>query len=129
VIDSPVAIAAARWIPASMLELLGGIYPDLFSFHPNWKGGQSNPAIVRRTPVADHVDPGSTGGNWTSVDNLVTACWPRKSDFTLTQLGWELRPIPDTTWDGLVSHYRPLWLAAGQPKQLYHEKWIVALGG
>jgi hypothetical protein len=91
------------------------MYPDAFPFHPGWKGGETHPAILTRSPVIDHVEPGSSTGNWRDPRNLVTACWPRnsrKADFTLAQLGWRLIDPPDLRWDGLVRFYRGLWLAA-----------------
>lgn len=114
------------------MELIGGFYPQAFPFHPNWKGGETHPAVLSRSPVVDHVAPGSTGGDWLDDENLVTACWPcngRKADFTLRQLGWQLRPISaQTDWDGLISRYPDLWRAAGEPRAGYHEEWMVALG-
>ena len=118
-------------IPAPIMELLGDLYPDSFPFHPNWKGGQTHPAVLSRSPVVDHVAPGGRGADWLSRENLVTACWPcngRKADFTLEQLEWALRPIPDTTWDGLTHYYAALWRAAGKPKPTYHVSWLLALG-
>lgn len=93
-----------RTIPTVILELLGGIYPEVFPFHRHWKGGRTHPAIISRSPVIDHVVPGSQGGDWGAKENLVTACWPCnavKGDLSLEQLGWTLRPIPGT--DGTVS--------------------------
>jgi hypothetical protein len=40
------------------MELIGGLYPELFPFHRNWKGGETHPAIFSRSPVVDHVVPG-----------------------------------------------------------------------
>jgi hypothetical protein len=119
-----------RLIPTPMMELLGGLYPDQFPWQPNWKGGQTHPAILSRSPVVDHVDPGSVGGAWLDVDNLVTACWPcnaRKGDISLSRLGWELLPIPQDDWDGLTRYYAALWRAAGAPKPDYHRSWMKAL--
>jgi hypothetical protein len=118
-------------IPTAIMELIGGLYPDLFPFHRNWKGGETHPAILSRSPVVDHVVPGSSGGDWLDPDNLVTACWPcngRKADFTLEQLGWSVLDIPETAWDGLTTRYPDLWRAAGQPKASFHRAWIAALG-
>lgn len=120
----------ARLIPTPIMELLSELYPDSFPFHPNWKGGQTHPAILSRSPVVDHVQPGSVGGEWHDIDNLVTACWPcngRKADFTLEQLGWRLRPLSDDDWDGLTRYYPALWRLAGQPKPDYHRSWMKAL--
>ncbi len=120
-----------RLIPASIMELVGTIYPDALPFHPNWKGGQTHPAFVACSPIIDHVVPGSLGGDWFSLENLVTACWPcnsRKADLTLEQLSWTLLPVPETDWDGLVSLYMPLWQAAKEPKPRFHRDWMAALG-
>lgn len=117
-----------RLIPASIMELVATIYPEAFPFHPNWKGGQTHPAFIACSPIVDHVVPGSLGGDWR---NLVTSCWPcnsRKADFTLEQLGWSLRPVPEIGWDGLVGLYRELWRVAGQPKLRFHADWMAALG-
>jgi HNH endonuclease len=120
-----------RLIPTPIMELIGGLYPDLFPYHPNWKGGETHPAILSRSPVIDHVTPGSTGGDWFDRENLVTACWPcngRKADFTLDQLGWRLLPIDkESTWDGLTMRYPDLWQIAGEPKPSYHRGWIAVL--
>ena len=118
-----------RVIPTVIMELLGGLYPESFPFHPAWKGGMTHPAILSRSPVVDHVVPGSSGGDWGEEGNLVTACWPcnaAKADLSLEQLGWRLRPIPVTEWDGLTSTYQALWRAAGEPKPRLHAAWLKA---
>lgn len=121
-----------RLIPTPMMELIGGLYPDAFPFHPNWKGGETHPAVLSRSPVVDHIIPGSAGGDWVDPENLATACWPcngRKADFTLEQLGWEVRDVRERAdWDGLTSSYPGLWRVAGKPKPRYHLAWIAALG-
>jgi hypothetical protein len=121
----------AELIPTPIMQLVAGLYPDLFPYHPNWKGGETHPAILSRSPVVDHIVPGSAGGDWLDDDNLVTACWPcngRKADFTLDQLRWQLiERDPNSRWDGLTSRYRDLWQAAGEPRPDYHKSWIAAL--
>jgi 5-methylcytosine-specific restriction endonuclease McrA len=121
----------AELIPTPIMQLVAELYPDQFPYHPNWKGGETHPAILSRSPVVDHVVPGSAGGDWTDEANLVTACWPcngRKADFTLEQLGWVLLDVDtDSKWNGLTSRYQDLWRAAGQPKPAYHKGWIAAL--
>lgn len=122
----------ALLIPTPIMELISVLYPDLFPFHPNWKGGETHPAILSRSPIVDHIVPGSAGGDWLDKENLVTACWPcngRKADFTLEQLGWRLLELDaDADWDGLTSRYVDFWRAAGEPKPSYHRTWIAALG-
>ena len=114
-----------------LLRLVGGIYPDAFPWHPNWRGGLTHPAIIARSAVVDHVSPGSRGGEWLGLENLVTACNPCnsiKADFDLEQLGWELQPTPDSDWDGLTRFYPDVWLAAGRPSADYHVAWMADLG-
>jgi hypothetical protein len=118
-------------IPNSLLELLSDIYPDVFPYHRNWKGGQTHPVVIARSAMVDHVVPGSAGGSWSDEANLVTACNPCnaiKADFTLAQLGWELLPISEDEWDGLTHHYPALWRVAGMPKPSYHLGFIRDLG-
>ena len=120
-----------RTILTPVMELLGELYPDVFPFHPNWKGGMTHPAVIARSTIIDHVVPGAMGGSWRDPDNLVTACWPCnaiKSDYGLDQLGWQLQPITtDDGWDGLACYYRALWERAGKPKPAFHEAWLQAL--
>jgi hypothetical protein len=121
-----------RTIPTPIMQLVAGIYPDVFPYHPNWKGGATHPAIPTRSAVVDHVVPGAHGGDWAEEANMATVCWPcnvRKSDLTLEQLGWTLRPVEaDSGWDGLTSLYPALWEAAGRPQSQLHGAWMRALG-
>jgi HNH endonuclease len=119
-----------RTIFYPVMPLLGIIFPEHFPYHPNWKGGQTHPAVAACSAVADHVVPGSLGGAWLEESNLVTACWPcnaRKGDLTLEQLGWQLRAVDESSWDGLSGFYRDLWQFAGKPTDEAHPKWLQAL--
>lgn len=118
-------------ILTSIMELVATVYPDIFPFHPNWKGGLTHPAIISRSAVVDHVEPGALGGDWHAEQNLVTACWPcnaRKGDLTLAQLGWSVREISEIGWDGLTRFYPALWTAAGRPKPRMHLDWMRSVG-
>jgi hypothetical protein len=119
-------------IPTPIMQLLAGIYPESFPYHPNWKGGATHPAIPTRSAVVDHILPGAHGGHWLDDTNLATACWPcnvRKSDLTLEQLGWDLiEANANSSWDGLTTLYPPLWAAAGRPQPQLHMSWMRALG-
>lgn len=113
-----------------VMPLLGRIFPEQFPYHPNWKAGQTHPAVAALSSTVDHVVPGAAGGEWLAETNLVTACWPcnaRKADLTLEQLGWQLRPAQDTRWDGLAGSYRQLWEIAGKPTSDAHPSWLRAL--
>jgi hypothetical protein len=121
-----------KTILTPVMELLAHLYPDIFPFESDaWRGGVTHPAFIARSPMVDHLVPGTSGGSWTSLDNLVTACNPCnsiKADFELEQLGWELLPIADVAWDGLVARYPALWSAAGSPNEHRHQSWFKALG-
>jgi hypothetical protein len=119
-----------RTILTPIMELVGGLFPDVFPFHPNWKGGLTHPAIILVSPVVDHLRPGAWSGSWADLDNLRTSCWPcnmRKSDLTLEQLGWQEVAVAESDWDGLTGIYAPLWNHAGRPKPAYHMRWMRAL--
>lgn len=116
-----------RVIPTQVMRLISAIFPDDFPYHPNWKGGQTHPAIASRSATLDHVESWALGGT-NELENLVCACWicnRVKGDLTLQQLGWELKPIPvDVEWDGLTSYYRRLWEFAGSPTSGGHRLWM-----
>jgi hypothetical protein len=118
--------------PHAREELLASLYPDIFPFESHaWRGGVTHPAFATRSPMVDHVRPGATGGDWASLENLVTACNlcnSIKADFELEQLGWELLPIANDGWDGLVSLYPALWRVAGEPQPRRHRGWFRDLG-
>ena len=118
-------------VPEPIMEILGGIYPESFPFHPHWKGGAIHPAVPLLTPEADHLMPGSRGGAWLGTSNLATACAPCntiKQNYTLDELRWRLLPIPETDWDGLTRYYRSLWEVADRPAALRHKRWMRCFG-
>jgi HNH endonuclease len=95
-------------------------------------GEVEDPAFFSRGATVDHVEPIAAGGD-SSVDNLVTACWPCdscKRDWPLSRLRWRLREIPpDDGWDGLTRYYRGIWEAAGRPDERFHLTRIRAFCG
>lgn len=120
-----------RTIFYPVMPLLGSIFPEHFPWHSNWKAGLTHPAVVECSSVIDHIVPGAAGGQWLDEGNLVTACWPcnaRKGDLTLEQMCWELKPVAQSTWDGLSGCYPQLWEIAGRPAGDAHPQWLRALG-
>jgi len=120
-----------KTILTAVMELLGGIYPEIFPFHRNWKGGSTHPSVISRSAVVDHIEPGARGGDWLAEPNLVTACWPcnaRKADLTLAELGWTVRLVEDGSWDGLTGFYPAVWQLAGRPNERSHLEWMRCLG-
>ncbi|HLZ20703.1 MAG TPA: HNH endonuclease [Ktedonobacterales bacterium] len=122
---------AKRTILTSVMELVATIYPDIFPFNPNWKGGLTHPAIINNSAVVHHVFPSALGGP-SAESNLVTACWPcnaKKGDLTLDQLGWSPRAIAEQeAWAGLTGQYSALWERAGKPKPVLHLSWMKCVG-
>ena len=116
-----------RVIPTQVMRLVSDFFPDKFPYHPNWKGGQTHPAIVSRSATLDHIVAWTAGGT-NDATNLVCSCWicnRVKGDLSLEQLGWELRPIAaESDWDGLTKVYRPLWELAGRPTAADHRRWV-----
>jgi hypothetical protein len=48
-------------------------------------------------------------------------------ELTLEQLGWELKSVGESSWDGLSGFYRQLWEIAGRPTAEAHPQWLRAL--
>jgi 5-methylcytosine-specific restriction endonuclease McrA len=116
-----------RVIPTQVMRLISHFFPEDFPYHPNWKGGETHPAIVARSATLDHVVPWRAGGT-NYPENLACACWicnRTKGDLLLDQLGWRLLPVSDNAdWDGLTRYYRPLWELAGRPATGDHPFWV-----
>jgi HNH endonuclease len=115
-----------RTIYSPVMPLLGVIFPEHFPYHPNWKAGQTHPAVAECTASVDHVVPGSPGGAWLEESNLVTACWPcnaSKGNLTLGQLGWQLRAVDESSWDGLYGFYPQLQKIARELKHKARPQW------
>ncbi|MDP8908131.1 MAG: HNH endonuclease [Chloroflexota bacterium] len=121
-----------RTIAPPVLRALSSLYPDEFPYHPNWKAGQVHPGYLLLSTTLDHVNPGSRGGSWGELHNLVAACWPcnsGKGDFRLDEIGWQLlaEPALADDWDGLTGIYPAVWEVAGRPDAQYHGRWLRAL--
>lgn len=48
-----------RVIPTQVMRLLSAIFPEEFPNHPNWKGGQTHPAITSPGPGLALERPGA----------------------------------------------------------------------
>jgi len=117
-------------LPVAFMSLVSLLYPNAVPYVSTYRRGAIHPAYWTRGAEADHIEPGSVGGEWLDPDNHATACArcnTKKSRYTLDELDWTLLPAPNTTWDGLLSLYGPVWLAAGSPNERYHRQWIAAL--
>lgn len=122
-----------KTVAPPVLRVLSRLYPEQFPYHPNWKAGRVHPAYLLLSATLDHIKPGGRGGSWSASENLATACWPcntGKADFTLNELGWQLRTEDEfrSDWDGLAAALPTLWRLAGEPDAPYHRRWLRALG-
>ena len=119
-------------VPRPIAEMLSRVYPSEIPFHRHYKTGCIHPLFWTRVAEADHIYPGSLGGAWEDPENHATACVAcnaRKGNYTLEDLGWDLRPWEGRDdWDGLISMYQPLraWVERADARK--HDKWMRAFG-
>jgi len=106
-----------------VLKELSRLFPDVLSYHPNWK------------PVGDHLLYWVYGtsiehklsfphGGDSSETNLITACYccnDAKTYLHLDDLGWEITEPADSSWDGLESLLAAL-TSVEAPKELQAEQ-------
>jgi 5-methylcytosine-specific restriction endonuclease McrA len=119
-----------RLVPVCLLSVLSSIFPNELPYVSTYKRGSTHVVYWLIGAEADHIVPGTRGGDWIDPANHAAACVlcnTRKADWTLDELGWSLRPIQHLDWDGLVPVYHALWELAGQPNPRYHNAWIRAL--
>jgi len=117
-----------RTVPPVVLRVFAVLFPTEFPYHPNWRRDSTHVAFWQIASSVDHLVAGTEGGLWTDPDNLVNACWTcniRKSNLSLDDLGWSLRPLR-SGWDGLTRLYPGLWAAAGSPDPSSHRPWLRA---
>lgn len=100
--------SGTRLVFPGALRILSMELPTEFPFHPNWKISETHIAYWELFPTIDHVVPVSRGGvdedqNWVTTSMLRNSA---KSNWTLDELGWELKPHGDVRhWDGLTSWF------------------------
>lgn len=98
--------AGTRLVFPGALRILSAELPSEFPFHRNWKMSDTHEAFWELSPTVDHIVPVSRGGR-DEHSNWVTTSMRRnsaKSNWTLDELGWQLRPPGSLSeWDGLTS--------------------------
>jgi hypothetical protein len=95
--------------PVLCLVLLA--FPTLVPFHPNWRRSETHPLYWESTTSCEHVIPVARGGT-SAVDNLITVCARCqyvKGSLLLEEIGWRVRPVDQSNWDGLTQHLKPLF--------------------
>lgn len=100
--------SGARLVFPPVLHIIHRACPDVFPHHPAWRTDATHPAFNELAATIDHVIPVTLGGR-DDESNWVTTSMARnfaKSNFTLQELGWELRPPGDLQqWDGMLAWY------------------------
>lgn len=87
-----------------MLRAMSEKMPDVFPFQAHWKTDECHMAYWDYQPTVDHIYPIALGGkdepaNWASTSMVNNSA---KSNFTLEQLHWTLKPAGNIKdWDGL----------------------------
>jgi HNH endonuclease len=124
---------SVRTVPEPVLRLLAELYPSKFPHDVHWKAGHIHRAIPLLCTEVDHLVPIARGGSSMELANLRTACAPcntRKSDFLLSEVGMDDRPVDTSGWDGMTLLYRKLWEAVGSPDEPpFHRDWIASFEG
>ena len=91
-----------------MLRVMSEMMPDVFPFQAHWKTDECHMAYWDYQPTVDHIYPIALGGkdeseNWASTSMVNNSA---KSNFTLEQLHWTLKPAGDIKdWDGLSAQF------------------------
>jgi hypothetical protein len=97
-----------RMIYPPVLRILSYKFPNQFPYHPNWKMDSCHIAYWELVPTLDHVVPIARGGT-NSFENIVCTSMLHnsvKSNYTLEQIGWHLRPCGNFhEWDGMIHWY------------------------
>ena len=100
--------SGARLVFPPVLHIIHVSCPDAFPHHPAWRTDATHPAFNELAATIDHLVPITLGGA-DHESNWVTTSMARnfaKSNFSLEQLGWELRPPGSfQIWDGLLRWY------------------------
>ena len=113
------------YLPA--LRLLSIYLPEKFPYHKNGKMSEGNIAFWELFPTIDHLFPVARGGkdeesNWICCSMLTNSI---KSNWTLEELQWELKPKGDFhEWNGLIHWF--IQQVHSDEKQLensYIKKW------
>lgn len=94
---------------------LGRLFGDTFAYHPNWRWPDAHQSTWLYAVSFDHIVPRCVGGGH-GQSNVVTACDLHqhvKANRSLGSLGWKLRDIDRSGWDGLAGKVAELGRVVG----------------
>lgn len=112
-----------------VLRLVSLMAPTAMRYHPHWKMTECHIAFWRESTSCDHVIPVARGGS-SKPDNLITACYmcnSIKQNWLVEELRWNVLPVWDTDWDGLIRYYPELTRTAPGGNALPFRTWERAL--
>jgi 5-methylcytosine-specific restriction endonuclease McrA len=94
-----------RTIHVDVLKLLSRALPRILPYDPGWKPVEDLIVFWTHCASIEHHVPLARGGGNDS-QNIVTSCYQCndvKSYYLAEELGWSLRPVEKSQWDGLTS--------------------------
>lgn len=94
-----------RTIHVDVLKLLSRALPQILPYDPGWKPVEDLIVFWTHCASIEHHVPLARGGGNDS-QNIVTSCYQCndvKSYYLAEELGWSLRRVDESQWDGLTS--------------------------
>ncbi|WP_137725903.1 HNH endonuclease [Prescottella subtropica] len=110
-------ICGAHTLDLRVTRRISELIPLEFPHHRNWKFEATHLLYWTHTASLEHVVPLARGGRDTP-DNMVTTCYAcndARRHFLLDEIGWTLRPVPHTDWQGLTDRLDALDAALTNP--------------
>lgn len=96
-------LCGRRTVDVDVLRSLSREFPDELPYDPHWNFEKSSLIYWTHTASLEHLVPIARGGA-DDETNFVTSCYAcndARADYLLEELGWTLRPVSATPWDGL----------------------------
>jgi 5-methylcytosine-specific restriction endonuclease McrA len=96
-------LCGRRTIDVEVLRSLSRAFPNELPYDHHWSFTASSPIYWTHTTSLEHVVPIARGGAHDDT-NFATSCYAcndARGDYLLEELGWTLRGVSTTPWDGL----------------------------
>lgn len=92
-----------RTIHLPVLKALSALFPEILTYHPNWKPLEKHILYWTYSTSLEHKVSFPEGGT-SDPDNLITTCYQcndLKNKLRMDELGWEVTEPAQHDWDGL----------------------------
>ena len=99
-----------RTIHLPVLKALSALFPDILSYHSNWKPVEKHILYWAYSTSLEHKVSFPHGGT-SAPENLITTCYQcndLKNMLHISELGWEITELAQSDWDGLSQYARDL---------------------